>query len=110
MGQQPLYRISFVQQGQVYEMYAKEVSHASMMGFVEVGKPVFGEKSQVLVDPAEEKLQAEFEGVERFFVPVHQVVRIDEVSKRGTARISEAQGESGKVTNLPVFNPGNRGS
>jgi len=110
MGQQPLYRISFVQQGQVYEMYAKEVSHASMMGFVEVGKPVFGERSQVLVDPAEEKLQAEFEGVERFYVPVHQVVRIDEVSKRGPARISEAQGESGKVTNLPVFNPGNRGS
>lgn len=110
MAQQPLYRISFVQQGQVYEMYAKEVSHASMMGFVEVGKPVFGEKSQVLVDPAEEKLQAEFEGVERFFVPVHQVVRIDQVTKRGTARISEAQGESGKVSHLPVFNPGNRGS
>ncbi|WP_420429417.1 DUF1820 family protein [Algiphilus sp.] len=110
MGKQPLYRISFVQQGKVYEIYAREVSHANMMGFVEIGKPVFGEKSQVLVDPTEEKLQAEFENVERFYVPVHQVVRIDEVTKRGTARISDAEGESGKVAHLPVFNPGNRGS
>lgn len=106
MPQNHLYRVSFVQQGQVYEVYAREVSHAAMMGFVEVGKLVFGEKSQVLVDPVEEKLKTEFEGVERFFVPVHQVVRIDQVNRRGTARITEARGDSGKVTALPVFTPG----
>lgn len=106
MAQNHLYRVSFVQQGQVYEVYAREVSHAAMMGFVEVGKLVFGEKSQVLVDPAEEKLKTEFEDVERFFVPVHQVVRIDQVSRRGKARVTEARGESGKVTTLPFYSPG----
>ncbi|MCK5768923.1 DUF1820 family protein [Algiphilus sp.] len=110
MPQQHLYRVSFVQQGKLYEIYAREVSHSAMMGFVEVGKLVFGEKTQVVIDPSEEKLQAEFEGVERFFVPVHQVVRIDQVQHRGKARISDAQGESGKVTTLPMFGPHGSGN
>jgi len=105
-----LYRIRFAQQGQVYEIYAREVSHEAMMGFVEIGEPVFGEKTQVVVDPSEERLKAEFEGVSRFCVPVHQVIRIDQVAKQGTARISEAGGDSGKVAHLPVFTPGKPGS
>ena len=60
MPQKHLYRVSFVQQNKLYEIYAREVSHAAMMGFVEIGGLVFGERSQVLVDPAEEQLQAEF--------------------------------------------------
>ncbi|WP_043767988.1 DUF1820 family protein [Algiphilus aromaticivorans] len=111
MPQKHLYRVSFVQQNKLYDIYAREVSHEAMMGFVEIGDLVFGERSQVLVDPAEEKLQAEFEGVERFFVPVHQVVRIDQVNRRGKARISDVQGESGgKVTPLPIYGPGNSGA
>lgn len=111
MPQKHLYRVSFVQQSKLYDIYAREVSHEAMMGFVEIGDLVFGERSQVLVDPAEEKLQAEFEGVERFFVPVHQVVRIDQVNRRGKARISDVQGEGGgKVTPLPIYGPGNPGA
>ena len=29
-----LFRVSFVNQGQVYEVYAKSVSHGGMLGFV----------------------------------------------------------------------------
>lgn len=99
-----LYRVSFHNQGQVYEIYAREVSHSSMLGFVEVGKPVFGEKSTVLVDTSEEKLKNEFAGVDRFYVPVHSIIRIDEVHKQGPARITAApagEGGSSKVT--PIF-------
>jgi hypothetical protein len=103
---QRLYRVTFLNQGQVYEIYAKNVSHGGMMGFVEIEKIVFGERSSILVDPGEEKLKAEFENVERTYVPVHAVVRIDQVSKPGPARILPA-GESGKVTALPL--PGNFG-
>lgn len=83
-----LYRISFHNQGKVYELYARGVSHGGMPGFVEVEKLQFGEKSALVVDPSEEKLKAEFENVERFYVPLHAVIRIDEVSKPGPARIS----------------------
>ena len=83
-----VYRVSFHNQGKVYEIYAQSVSHGGMPGFVEVEKLLFGEKSAVVVDPSEEKLKSEFENVERFYVPLHAVIRIDEVSKAGTARIS----------------------
>jgi hypothetical protein len=104
-----LYRVRFAQQGQVYEVYAREVSHGALLGFVEIGKLVFGERSTVVVDPSEEKLRTEFEGVERFYVPAHQVIRIDEVDKRGPARVMAGDGSTSKVTPLPVFTPGGSG-
>lgn len=106
---QRLYRISFLNQGQRYELYAREVSHGGMPGFVEVGKPVFGEKSSLLVDTSEEKLKQEFAGVERFYVPLHAVVRIDEVSKAGPVRIVEGGEAGAKVTPLPFYTFGGDG-
>lgn len=105
MSTQRLYRVSFHNQGQVYEIYARAVSHGGMMGFVEIEKLVFGEKSTILVDPGEEKLKSEFANVVRTYVPVHAIIRIDQVDKVGVARIT-AGGESGKVTPFPVFTNG----
>lgn len=90
-----LYRVTFNNQGQVYEVYAREASHGAMLGFVEIGKLVFGERSSVVLDPTEEKLKTEFENVERFYVPVHAVIRIDEVTRPGPARILAGGGEGG---------------
>ncbi|SEQ42135.1 hypothetical protein SAMN04488038_106123 [Solimonas aquatica] len=106
-----LYRVSFMNKGQVYEIYAREVSHGAMLGFVEIGKLVFGEQSTLVVDTSEEKLKQEFAGVERFYVPVHAVVRIDEVNKQGPSRIVEGEGGSGssKVTPLPFYTFGGDG-
>ncbi|GAC1628755.1 MAG: DUF1820 family protein [Nevskia sp.] len=95
-----LYRVTFLNQGQVYEIYARNVSHGEMMGFVEIEKIVFGEKTTLLVDPSEEKLKTEFANVTRTYVPIHSIVRIDQVDKAGAARIT-ASGESGKVTPFP---------
>lgn len=97
-----LYRVSFHNQGRVYEVYAKHVSHGGMPGFVEVEKLQFGERSALLVDPSEDRLKAEFADVERFYIPLHAVIRIDEVNKAGVARIREA-GESEKVTPMPFL-------
>ena len=85
-----LFRVAFHNQGQLYEVYARRVSHGELLGFVEVEELVFGAKGTLVVDPSEERLQREFEGVRRFFVPMHAVVRIDEVEKEGPARILEA--------------------
>jgi hypothetical protein len=106
MKSQRLYRVTFLNQGQVYEVYARNVSHGGMVGFVEIEKLVFGEKTTLLVDPSEEKLKTEFANVERTYVPIHAIVRIDEVSKQGQARIHAAGGESGKVMPFPVYTSG----
>ena len=79
-------------QGKVYEVYARKVAHGSMLGFVEIEELVFGERSGVLLDPAEERIKDEFAGVTRSFLPMHSVLRIDEVSKRGLSKITQYEG------------------
>lgn len=105
MTRERIYRVIFHNQGQVYQIYASEVQQTDLMGFVEVAGLRFGERSKVVVDPSEERLKAEFEGVKRMLIPMHAVIRIDEVEKAGPGKISEAQGN---VTHFPTgsFNPG----
>lgn len=93
------FRVLFHNQNKVYELYAHEVSQASMMGFIEIGKIIFGERSKLLVDPAEEKLKSEFDGVKQTYVPHHSIIRIDEVEKEGKNKIHETDGSS--VSLLP---------
>ncbi len=87
MAKNKIFRIQFIQMGKIYEIYAKEVGQSALYGFVEVAGMVFGEKSAVVIDPGEERLKQEFSGVERCYVPMHAVLRIDEVEKQGTAKI-----------------------
>jgi hypothetical protein len=83
-----IFRIMFVNQGKVYEVYARRVSHGELFGFVEVEELLFGERSSVVLDPAEERIKGEFSGVKRTFLPLHSILRIDEVKKHGTAKIT----------------------
>lgn len=101
MTDQRLYRIQFFNQGQLYELYARRVGDGELFGFVEVEDLVFGARSSLVVDPGEERLQKEFEGVRRFHVPVHAVVRIDEVEREGVSRILPSE-EGGKVAPFPL--------
>jgi len=107
MANQKLYKITFLNQGQVYEIYAKRVSQGGLLGFIEVEGLVFGQKTRVVVDPTEERLQREFEGVKRCYLPMHSVVRVDEVEKQGPSRITDAA-KGGNVAAFPVpyFKPG----
>lgn len=111
MGESRIYRVNFLQQGEVYEIYAKHVSQGGLLGFVEIEGVVFGERSQVVVDPSEERLKTEFEGVRRIYVPMHAVIRIDEVEREGVSRITEPTGDGRNVTPfpMPVYTPGKGG-
>lgn len=108
MTEKMVYRVIFINHGKTYEIYAREVSQGAMFGFIEIGDLVFGEKSALLVDPSEERLKSEFSGVKRFYVPMHAVVRIDEVEKEGTGKISEIS--TGNVTPFPGIYPPTGGS
>lgn len=95
-----IFRIMFVNQGKVYEVYARKVSHGGLFGFVEVEDLVFGERVGVVLDPGEERIKTEFEGVKRTYLPLHSVLRVDEVKKQGTAKIVALEG--GNVAQFPV--------
>ena len=109
MSARHLYRIMFVNQGKVYEIYARAVSHGTLLGFVEVEKLVFGERSSVVLDPGEERIKTEFAGVKRTYLPMHSVLRIDEVEKEGISKISKAEGSNIAQFPMPVYTPGSRG-
>ncbi len=87
MAKKCMYRVMFLNQGKIYEVYAKRVSQGDLYGFVAVEGITFGEKSSVVIDPSEERLKAEFEGVQTAHVPIHAIIRIDEVAKQGVAKI-----------------------
>ena len=97
---EPVYRVIFNNQGEVYELYTRYLYQSDMYGFIEVEELLFGERSQLVVDPGEEKLKAEFSGVKRSFIPLQSVIRIDEVEKQGVPKVS--QGSGGTVTPFPA--------
>ena len=98
MSKKTLFKISFVNQDKIYEIYARQVDQSGMYGFIEVEELVFGEKSSLLVDPSEERLKSEFAGVKRSYIPMHAVIRIDEVEKRGSAKILSINNKTGAVS------------
>ena len=105
MAREPIYKVIFYNQGQIFEIYARQIYQSDLYGFIEIEDVVFGERTKLVVDPSEEKLKSEFEGVNRTYLPMHSIVRIDEVSKEGVAKISEAKGNNIAPFPMPAFTP-----
>ena len=101
-----LFRIAFLNHGKVYELFCSGVCTSGLLGFIEVSGLEFSDKDSVVVDPTEEKMRDEFEGVEVLHLPLHSVLRVEEVRNKGPSVIRDR--ESGeKVTPFPV-QPGSR--
>lgn len=96
------YRIIFHSQEDIYEIYARSISESEMFGFMEVEEFVFGETTALVIDPAEERLQLEFSDVKRTYIPMQNIIRIDEVKKEGVAKIKESSTVDNKVRQFPV--------
>jgi len=106
MSKSKLYRVQFQNKGEMYEIYVENVFQGDIFGFIVVENFVFGTRTSVVVDPGEEKLRKEFESVQRSFIPMHSVVRIDEVEKQGVSKITDLDS---KVTQFPnaIYTPTN---
>jgi hypothetical protein len=110
MAAKPIYRVVFLNQGKVYEIYARRVTQTgALFGFVEVEELVFDARKGVVVDPSEERLRIEFQGVKRTYLPMHYVLRIDEVEKQGVSKITLAEGGNVAQFPLPVYSPQGKG-
>ncbi len=105
MSEERIYRMSFYDQGDIYELHAREIHQGNMYAFLEIEDIIFGERSAIVVDPAEEKLKSEFSGVKRTYIPLQAVIRIDEVEREGTNKIIPAEGNRGKVMPFPAPPP-----
>lgn len=100
----PIYRVVFWNQNQIYELYVNQIFQSDLYGFIEIEEYQFGERSEIVVDPGEEKLKNEFNGVSRSYIPMHSIIRIDEMEKQdGLGKITEVKG--GNVTPLQFPSP-----
>lgn len=96
-----LYKVIFLNHGKVYELYAGGVTSSGLYGFIEISDLQFSEEG-VLIDPAEDRIREEFSESEVLHLPMHSVVRIEQVKKRGQCKIRDR--ESGeKVTPFPLM-------
>lgn len=95
-----IFKVVFLNQGKVYEIYAKTVRQGDLYGFVEIEGLIFEKSTSLVVDPSAERLKEEFSGVHRTRVPIHAVIRIDEVDNHGPGKITEINGAS-NITPFP---------
>ena len=97
---EPVYKVIFHSDDEIYEIYARHVYSSDLYGFVVIEDIVFGERSQIVVDPSEERLKAEFKAVSRTYVPNHAILRIDEVEKAGPGEIRKADDNVSYLSSL----------
>jgi hypothetical protein len=97
-----LYKVTFLNHGKVYELYARSVASGQLWGFTEVGGLVFDVHEGVVVDPTEERLREEFGNTRVLHLPMQSIVRIEEVEKKGQSAIRDAATGEQVVTPFPL--------
>lgn len=98
----PLYKVTFLNHGRIYELYARRVASSELWGFTEIGDLVFDVRDGVLIDPAEDRLRDEFGDTRVLHLPMQSVVRIEEVARKGPSAIRDAESGEKVVTPFPL--------
>jgi hypothetical protein len=97
-----LFKVTFLNHGRIYALYARRVSSGSLWGFTEVAALVFDVNDGVVIDPTEERLRDEFGDTRVLHLPMQSVIRIEEVEKKGPSAIRDAATGESVVTPFPL--------
>ena len=97
-----LFKVTFLNHGRIYALYARRVSSGSLWGFTEVADLVFDVNDGVVIDPTEERLRDEFGDTRVLHLPMQSVIRIEEVEKKGPSAIRDAATGESVVTPFPM--------
>ena len=102
MSPRTLYKVTFLNAGKIYEIYARQVASGALWGFTEVRELVFDLKEGLVVDPTEERLRDEFAQTRALHLPMQSIVRIEEVEAKGPTAIRDAATGEKVVTPFPM--------
>ena len=110
MSDTQIYRVLYHNHEEIHQVYVKHLYQGDLYGFVVLEDFIFDEESSIVIDPSEERLKNEFDGVSRSFIPMHEVIRIDQVDRRGAAKITplgnKSSGDSSTTGNVtPLYTP-----
>ena len=99
-----LFKVTFLNHGRIYELYARHVASGNLWGFTEVSELVFEVNDGVVIDPTEERLRDEFKDTKMLHLPMQSIVRIEEVEKIGPLSIRDAT-SGDKIMPFPIAPP-----
>lgn len=97
-----LYKVTFINHGKVYELYAGSVASGALWGFTEVADLQFDVRDGLVLDPTEERLRDEFGNTRVLHLPMQSILRIEEVDKKGSSAIRDAATGESVVTPFPM--------
>lgn len=97
-----LYKITFLNHGNIYTLYARSVGSGSLWGFIEVAELVFDVHAGLVIDPTEERLRDEFGDTKVLHLPMQSILRIEEVEKKGQSAIRDAASGENVVSPFPM--------
>jgi len=97
-----LYKVTFLNAGKIYELYARKIASGNLWGFTEVSEFVFDLHEGLVVDPTEERLRDEFGSTRVLHLPMQSIVRIEEVERKGQSAIRDASTGEKVVTPFPL--------
>lgn len=78
----PIYKITFWNKEEAVELHARQIYQSDLWGFLEVEELIFTDLMQKN-NEKEKLLQGMFKNVSRIFIPIHTIIRIDEIEKPG---------------------------
>ncbi|MBD8524303.1 DUF1820 family protein [Pseudomarimonas arenosa] len=107
MSTKPLYKVTFLSAGKIYELYARSVASSALWGFTEISDLVWDTNESLVIDPTEEKLRDEFGNTRVLHLPMQSVVRVEEVERKTQLVIRDCNSGDKIVTPFPM--PGKRG-
>lgn len=102
MTERILYKVTFLNAGKIYELYARRVSSGQLWGFTEVADLVFDVNDGVVIDPTEERLRDEFGHTRVLHLPIQSIIRVEEVDRKAPAAIRDAASGERVVTPFPM--------
>lgn len=97
-----LYKITFLNHGKIYVLYARSVNSGNLWGFTDVAGLVFDVHEGLVVDPTEERLRDEFGDTKVLHLPMQSIIRIEEVEKKGQSAIRDAASGENVVSPFPM--------
>jgi hypothetical protein len=102
MSARSLYKVTFLNAGKIYELYARQVASSPLWGFTEVAELVWDSGDNVVIDPTEERLRDEFGQTRRLHLPMQSVIRVEEVERKGQLAIRDSSTGDRIVTPFPM--------
>ena len=76
-----LYKVIFMdEEKKVQTLHASVLNPSSFLGLVEISDIVFIDESELIISPDDGKLKSKFKNVERSYIPLNSIIRIDEIT------------------------------